>query len=105
MGGHYFAYIKSFSAGKWYEFNDSMVREISQDALTETYGETDKRSYFNSGTNAYMLMYRQCDEARNAIEYTRETIPTSILKLIEEENKRDKEKEEEKDRGQCVLSK
>jgi ubiquitin carboxyl-terminal hydrolase 47 len=28
MGGHYYAYIKSFEDGKWYNFNDSDVREI-----------------------------------------------------------------------------
>lgn len=27
-GGHYFAYIKSFEDGKWYNFNDSQVSEI-----------------------------------------------------------------------------
>lgn len=28
LGGHYFAYIKSFD-GKWYEFNDTTVKEIT----------------------------------------------------------------------------
>lgn len=28
MGGHYYAYIKSFEDGKWYNFNDSDVRPI-----------------------------------------------------------------------------
>ena len=28
-GGHYYAYIKSFANGKWYDFNDSSVSEIS----------------------------------------------------------------------------
>ena len=29
-GGHYYAYIKSFEDGKWYNFNDSSVREIAK---------------------------------------------------------------------------
>ena len=28
FGGHYYAYIKSFSDNKWYEFNDTDVKEI-----------------------------------------------------------------------------
>lgn len=30
MGGHYYAYIKSFEDKKWYNFNDSSVREIPE---------------------------------------------------------------------------
>lgn len=30
-GGHYYAYIKSFEDGKWYNFNDSSVKEISNE--------------------------------------------------------------------------
>ena len=29
FGGHYFAYIKSFEDGQWYNFNDSNVSKIS----------------------------------------------------------------------------
>ena len=28
MGGHYYAYIKSFEDGKWYNFNDGNVNAI-----------------------------------------------------------------------------
>jgi ubiquitin carboxyl-terminal hydrolase 47 len=28
IGGHYYAYIKSFEDGKWYNYNDSNVSEI-----------------------------------------------------------------------------
>jgi ubiquitin carboxyl-terminal hydrolase 47 len=27
-GGHYFAYIKSFEDGKWYDFNDTRISEL-----------------------------------------------------------------------------
>jgi ubiquitin carboxyl-terminal hydrolase 47 len=29
LGGHYYAYIKSFENGDWYCFNDSSVEKIS----------------------------------------------------------------------------
>ena len=31
MGGHYFAYIRSFEDNKWYNFNDNYVTEIMED--------------------------------------------------------------------------
>ena len=31
FGGHYYAYIKSFEDGKWYNFNDSSVTEITDE--------------------------------------------------------------------------
>ena len=34
MGGHYYAYIKSFEDGKWYNFNDSHVTEIQEGEVT-----------------------------------------------------------------------
>jgi ubiquitin carboxyl-terminal hydrolase 47 len=57
FGGHYFSYIKSFEDGKWYNFNDSSVTEISDPIqfINETFG---------GGPNpktAYMLMYRCID--------------------------------------------
>ena len=33
-GGHYFAYIKDYRSGKWYEFNDSRVTEIGEEGVT-----------------------------------------------------------------------
>lgn len=42
-GGHYTAYAKN--DGKWYEFNDSSVRAVSEDSL--------------KGSGAYMLFYRR----------------------------------------------
>ena len=35
MGGHYYAYIKSFEDGKWYNFNDGNVNAIPEDKLNE----------------------------------------------------------------------
>lgn len=60
MGGHYYAYIRSFQDGKWYKFNDSTVTEIPDDQVKESViemygGET--------STSAYMLQYRKYDPA------------------------------------------
>ena len=44
--GHYYAYAKNHVKGKWYEFNDSYVREID-----------DEDSLISS--NAYVLFYRK----------------------------------------------
>ena len=46
-GGHYTAYIKNANE-KWYEFNDTSVREISENSVISSY------SYF-------ILLDRSCD--------------------------------------------
>lgn len=52
MGGHYYAYIRSFQDGKWYNFNDSQVTEIDpkyvNEKIQEMYGG-------DTGTSGYML--------------------------------------------------
>jgi len=40
LGGHYYAYIKDFEVYKWFNFNDSMVREIDESEIERTYGGT-----------------------------------------------------------------
>ena len=58
-GGHYYAYIKSFEDGKWYNFNDSTVSELaSEEEIFKTFGD----SKGSSGT-AYLLMYRKISGA------------------------------------------
>jgi ubiquitin carboxyl-terminal hydrolase 47 len=52
MGGHYYAYIKSFEDGKWYKFNDSSVDEIPVEDIAKVFGDK-----YGSPT-AYMLMYK-----------------------------------------------
>lgn len=39
IGGHYYAYIKSFEDGKWYNYNDTEVKEISEEDVTKVFGE------------------------------------------------------------------
>ena len=54
FGGHYFAYIKSFEDGKWYNFNDASVTEIkNEDEIFKTFGGQ------GQSNTAYMLMYRK----------------------------------------------
>jgi ubiquitin carboxyl-terminal hydrolase 47 len=52
MGGHYYAYIKSFEDGKWYNFNDSDVSEIKKPIAND---EIQKMYGGGSSTSAYML--------------------------------------------------
>lgn len=54
MGGHYYAYIKSFEDGKWYNFNDSSVSiipeaEVSSEIQKMYGGGADAK------TSSYML--------------------------------------------------
>lgn len=71
VGGHYYAYIKSFDDDKWYCFNDQYVSQISDEDIEKSYGGIDKdrggyySSNYSSSTNAYMLMYRRIDNKCN----------------------------------------
>lgn len=93
LGGHYFAYIKDIETGRWYNFNDSIVREISLIDIVETFGPekiatgTGKR--FNMAarrtatarsSSAYMLMYRIVDktEDRANLNIHEDEIPDEI---------------------------
>ncbi|XP_059471100.1 ubiquitin carboxyl-terminal hydrolase 47-like isoform X2 [Neocloeon triangulifer] len=79
-GGHYYAYIKDFSSGQWFCFNDQNVTRITSDDIRKTYGGS--RAYYNSGyspsTSAYMLMYRQIDKERNTEVMKVEDFPEHI---------------------------
>jgi hypothetical protein len=48
LGGHYYAYIKSFTDKKWYEFNDSNVQQIQAEELVNSYGEDVRQRYKSS---------------------------------------------------------
>lgn len=63
IGGHYYAYVKSFEKGKWYNFNDSSVHEISENDIQYTFGNETAATGYSSC--AYMLMYRRIDSTRN----------------------------------------
>lgn len=56
MGGHYYAFIKSFEDGRWYCFNDGNVTGVEADELP--------KKAFGGQTNnsAYMLFYRKVEK-------------------------------------------
>jgi len=53
-GGHYFAIIKNLSTGKWYEFNDTCVTEVSPELYQEGFGNGRP-----STNTAIILMYHK----------------------------------------------
>ncbi|XP_033328483.1 ubiquitin specific protease 47 [Megalopta genalis] len=86
-GGHYYAYIKDFRTQEWLCFNDQSVTQITNDDIQKTYGggPIQYRSYHTascSSTNAYMLMYRQIDPARNVLPMQVQDFPCHIQKLL-----------------------
>ena len=52
VGGHYYAYIKSFEDGKWYNYNDSTVSPITLEDVQNVFGGK------HANATAYMLKYR-----------------------------------------------
>lgn len=104
-GGHYYAYIKDFEIGNWYSFNDQTVSSITQEDISRSFGGSGAfKSYysgFSSSTNAYMLMYRQQDPARNNLAIKEENFPVHIKALLEkiknneEDDKRRRDRESE----------
>uniref|UniRef100_UPI00358FDFB7 ubiquitin carboxyl-terminal hydrolase 47 isoform X2 n=1 Tax=Myxine glutinosa TaxID=7769 RepID=UPI00358FDFB7 len=101
-GGHYYAFIKSFSDGQWYSFNDQHVTKVTQDDIRKTYGgNLGSRGYysstFSSSTNAYMLIYRQIDQSRNSkfmdiLEFT-----SHIQRLVQREKEREDEERRQRE--------
>ena len=81
-GGHYFAYVKSFEDGKWYNFNDSQVSEITDlDQLFKTFGgDGSSRS-----DTAYMLMYRKVTGKEELYKFNDELIPSYLRTEIDED--------------------
>lgn len=99
MGGHYYAYIKCFEDSKWYNFNDSVVREIEEKEITKVFGGESTTSSWGSSysANAYLLMYRRiCPE--NIIRVDDSQIPSyiaaEITEQVEEEKKEASAREE-----------
>ncbi|XP_045110990.1 ubiquitin carboxyl-terminal hydrolase 47-like isoform X4 [Portunus trituberculatus] len=110
-GGHYYAYIKDFTSGEWYCFNDQSVTKITYDDIRKTYGGSgSSRSggYYSSwsySANAYMLMYRQVDRERNVYSLTTEEFPqhiTDLIKRMSEEEAAERE-QRELERSTCRI--
>eukprot|EP00767_Chilomastix_cuspidata_P001634 gnl/Chilomastix_cuspidata/176.p1 GENE.gnl/Chilomastix_cuspidata/176~~gnl/Chilomastix_cuspidata/176.p1 ORF type:complete len:1541 (+),score=426.79 gnl/Chilomastix_cuspidata/176:32-4624(+) len=88
-GGHYYAFIRDVTSGKWYEFNDSTVSEIDYSEIVRVFGDEPEeysirdsfaasgarfystefgwvgqgyeKSNTQYGTSAYLLLYRRTD--------------------------------------------
>lgn len=87
-GGHYFAYIKDFEKDKWFEFNDSVVSEVTEDTVKSAYGGDTGAYNVNSGSSAYMMLYRQYDSNRNEKYPSPSDIPKEVAEAMEKERKR-----------------
>jgi len=101
LGGHYYAYIKSFENERWYNFNDSIVKEIDEKDIEKVFGGTSKSlGYWGSSysSNAYLLMYRKVDESKNISRIESSEVPEYILEVLEKE--KEKEEEEARERAE-----
>eukprot|EP00062_Callorhinchus_milii_P003936 gi/632941724/ref/XP_007886018.1/ PREDICTED: ubiquitin carboxyl-terminal hydrolase 47 isoform X2 [Callorhinchus milii] len=109
-GGHYYACIKSFSDGQWYSFNDQHVSRITQDDIRKTYGgSSGSRGYYSSAfassTNAYMLIYRQKDSARNSKFLEVLEFPDHIKGLVQKEKEIEEQEKRQREieRNTCKI--
>ncbi|XP_046844317.1 ubiquitin carboxyl-terminal hydrolase 47-like isoform X2 [Xenia sp. Carnegie-2017] len=87
IGGHYYAYIRSFEDDQWYSFNDQTVSKITESDIERTFGGsyTSNKSYYSStyssSANAYMLIYRQI-RPDNRIFLQENELPQHVKKLV-----------------------
>lgn len=81
IGGHYYAYIKSFDDGFWYRFDDQQVVKIQESEIYNVFGE--KR--MSSGPTAYMLMYKQYDPLTKdkPVQISDDLIPSYLADELE----------------------
>ena len=78
FGGHYYAYIKSFEDGKWYNFNDTTVTPLKDEAeIFNTFGG----QAGHSGT-AYLLMYRKVSGSEEHQKFDDDLIPEYLKEEI-----------------------
>ncbi|CAN7994990.1 unnamed protein product, partial [Ixodes hexagonus] len=109
-GGHYYAYVKSFTENQWFCFNDAQVSRVSYEEIRKTYGGGPSRSgyyisAYSSSTNAYMLMYRKVDKESNAEPMTPEEFPEhlkALLKSMQEAEERERQ-QKELERSMCKI--
>ncbi|XP_077493816.1 ubiquitin carboxyl-terminal hydrolase 47-like isoform X2 [Amblyomma americanum] len=110
-GGHYYAYVKSFTEGQWYCFNDAQVSRVTYDEIRKTYGGGPSRSggyyisAYSSSTNAYMLMYRRIDRELNAEPMTPEQFPEHLKTLLEDMRQAEERERQQRelDRSMCKI--
>ncbi|KAG7401031.1 Ubiquitin carboxyl-terminal hydrolase 47 [Phytophthora boehmeriae] len=97
LGGHYYAYIKSLETGKWYNFNDSTVSEISDTELKTAFGGATGSGYsMRYSTCAYMLMYRLVSPDKNVNVIQPESIPQYLKDKIHDDEEKIRRLEQER---------
>jgi len=87
LGGHYYAYIKDFQTRIWYNFNDTLVKEISEKDIEKVYGGISSSSWGGYGANAYLLMYRKVTQENNN-SLSQIQVPEYLLKDIQIEQEK-----------------
>lgn len=84
-GGHYYVYIKDLESANWFCFNDQCVSAITHEDIQKSFGGGAGRYQYSgaytTSTNAYMMMYRQMDPARNKLPTAVEELPEHIRQL------------------------
>jgi hypothetical protein len=96
LAGHYYAYIKCFDNNRWYKFNDSEVKEISEGDITGVYGGPTVNQWGQSvfGANAYLLMYRKIEPGQSMSTDACQ-VPALILDMIEEAKREEERRAQE----------
>lgn len=94
--GHYVAHIKDENSGKWWEFDDEHVSELSlnpanKSGLRASSGDSVSNGFDHeetfSSTDAYMLMYSRINTAASAnLNVKNSSLPLHFSKEIEEMN-------------------
>lgn len=91
--GHYVSYVRPLGQRQWYEFDDTRVTPVSEEAAVRRQfgGEHGHGSgLFGTGAapNAYMLVYVRQDDADAAEEPDGSSLPPSVRKAFEANLKR-----------------
>ncbi|CAG9310433.1 unnamed protein product [Blepharisma stoltei] len=97
LGGHYYAYIKSFDSQRWFNFNDTQVKEIDEKDIEKVYGGTSSPSWGGHyGANAYLLMYRKVHPA-NITNASEIQIPDYLLQELKSETEQKLKEQRERE--------
>ncbi|EAR84417.2 ubiquitin carboxy-terminal hydrolase (macronuclear) [Tetrahymena thermophila SB210] len=96
--GHYYSFIKNKEDSKWYEFNDSYVREFNVENIKdECYGGKSQQVYrsqmwdesdYNKSRNAYILFYERVNPYPHRLqELVNLPIQQDLVQKIKDENR------------------
>jgi len=109
LGGHYYAYIKSFESDQWFCFNDQYVTQVSMEDLEKSFGGGDRyrtgfySSSYSSSTSAYMLMYRKVDTVKNSS--FKKKLSKSLMDLCQSivQDEEDEVMRREREKNMCKI--